>query len=474
MAEHGFTVAVYNRTVSRVDDFHGSIAEDTLRARVVPAHSLDELVASLKDSPKRVMLMVKAGPPVDEFIDLLVPLLQTGDIIIDGGNSHFADTDRRCKQLARHGMHYVGCGVSGGEEGARRGPSLMPGGSEAAWPHLCGILQSIAARSQFLASAPCCAWLGAGGAGHFVKMVHNGIEYGDMQLIGEAYHIMRDGLGMSAMEQAGVFDAWNSAELQSFLIEATRDILRVAVDPKALKRVDNGGVSLVDLIKDVTGQKGTGKWTAVSALDLGVPVTLISEAVQTRILSSLRSERLAVAQAYPNKSSSRTELSLDDLRAAVFASKIISYAQGFMMLREASAAFDWRLNFAAVAVLWSGGCIIRSSFLRDIHAAYQRDPALASLLLDPFFQQALQASEPGWRRTVAAFVSAGLPCPALGSALSFFDGYRCARLPANLLQAQRDYFGAHQFELADGPEGQAVHFDWIGSGGAAVSSNYQA
>ena len=473
MAEHGYTVAIYNRTVSRVDDFHSGISEDTLRARVIPTHSLDELIASLKDGPKRLMLMVKAGSPVDEFIGLLVPLLQAGDIVIDGGNSHFADTERRYRELAQRGMHFVGCGVSGGEEGARRGPSLMPGGSEAAWPHLSGLLQSIAARSQFLPSAPCCAWLGAGGAGHFVKMVHNGIEYGDMQLIGEAYHIMRDGLCMSPKEQARVFDAWNSAELQSFLIEATRDILCVAVNPKTLKRVDDGGVPLVDLLKDVTGQKGTGKWTVVSAFDLGVPVTLISEAVQTRILSSLLNERLAVAEAYPNKSS-KVELSLEDLRAAVFASKIISYAQGFMMLREASSAFAWNLDFAAVAVLWSGGCIIRSAFLRDIHAAYQRDPSLASLLLDPFFRQALQSSEAGWRRAVSAFVSAGLPCPALSSALSFFDGYRCARLPANLLQAQRDYFGAHQFELTDGPKGQAVHFDWIGSGGAAVSSNYQA
>lgn len=465
LADKGFTVAAYNRTTSKVDDLMKRAKESQ---RIIACHELKEFVDSLK-SPKKILLMVKAGQPVDDFIQLLIPFLREGDIVIDGGNSHYEDTNRRCKELESKKLCFVGCGVSGGEEGARNGPSLMPGGSVEAWTHLKPILQAIAARSQFSKDAACCEWLGAGGAGHFVKMVHNGIEYGDMQLIGEAYHMMRDGLHLDSEQASKVFASWNEGELQSFLIEITKDILSTRVDDQ-LQR-DPKGKALVELIRDVTGQKGTGKWTVNAGLELGVPVTVISEAVQARALSSLKEERVRMDKFYA-PSRKQVQLNLDDLKDAIYASKVISYAQGFLLLKQASQQYDWKLDFAAVALLWSGGCIIRSSFLKDIHQAYKDDPT-QHILMTNFFKDALVKAEAGWRRTVCAFVSAGLPCPALSSSLAFFDAFCTSHLPANLLQAQRDYFGAHQFEL-DSKPGEAMHFDWIESGGAMSSTNYQA
>lgn len=436
--------------------------------KIIPCHELKEFMGSLK-SPKKVLLMVKAGQPVDDFIQLLFPFLNEGDIVIDGGNSYYEDTNRRCKDFESKKLCFVGCGVSGGEEGARNGPSMMPGGSAEAWTHLKPILQAIAARSQFSKNSPCCEWLGTGGAGHFVKMVHNGIEYGDMQLIGEAYHMMRDGLNLSPEQASKVFGTWNEGELQSFLIEITKDILSTRVDDQ-LQRTPKGK-PLVELIRDITGQKGTGKWTVSAGLELGVPVTVISEAVQARALSSLREERLKVNKFYaPSKR--QAQLDLDDLRDAVYASKIVSYAQGFLLLKQASQQYNWNLDFAAVALLWSGGCIIRSSFLENIHQAY-KDGHSEHMLMTAFFKDALVKAETGWRKTICAFINAGLPCPALSSSLAFFDALCTSRLPANLLQAQRDYFGAHQFELESKP-GEAIHFDWIESGGAMSSTNYQA
>ena len=459
-------MAAYNRTTSKVDDL---MKRATREQRIIACHELKEFMGSLK-SPRKVLLMVKAGQPVDDFIQLLLPFLSEGDIVIDGGNSQYEDTSRRCKEFESRKLCFVGCGVSGGEEGARNGPSMMPGGSAEAWTHLKPMFQAIAARSQFSKNSPCCEWLGTGGAGHFVKMVHNGIEYGDMQLIGEAYHMMRDGLNLSPEQASKVFGAWNEGELQSFLIEITRDILSTRVDDQLHR--NQKGKPLVELIRDVTGQKGTGKWTVSAGLELGVPVTVISEAVQARALSSLKEERLKINRFYGSARGQTPQLDLNDLRDAVYASKIVSYAQGFLLLKQASQQYNWSLDFAAVALLWSGGCIIRSSFLKNIHQAY-KDDQLGDMLMTAFFKDALVKAEAGWRKTICAFISAGLPCPALSSSLAFFDASRTARLPANLLQAQRDYFGAHQFELESKP-GEAIHFDWIESGGAMSSSNYQA
>ncbi|KAI5694522.1 hypothetical protein M8J76_014679 [Diaphorina citri] len=460
MNDHGFTVVAYNRTTAKVDSFLANEAKGT---NIIGAHSLEELVKNLK-KPRRVMMLVKAGSAVDDFIDKLVPLLEKGDIIIDGGNSEYQDTDRRSKALEAKGLLYVGCGVSGGEDGARYGPSLMPGGNPAAWPALKPIFQSIAAK---VGSEPCCDWVGEQGAGHFVKMVHNGIEYGDMQLICEAYHLMTGALGMSHDEMSAVFEDWNKGELDSFLIEITKDILKFK---------DTDGAPLVEKIKDYAGQKGTGKWTAISALDYGVPVTLIGESVFSRCLSSLFDERQKASQVLqgpnPTYKGDKKEF-LENIRQALYASKIVSYAQGFMLMRQAAEIHGWKLNYGGIALMWRGGCIIRSVFLGNIKAAFDKNPALSNLLLDPFFKDAIHATQNSWRAVVSQSALLGIPTPAFATALAFYDGYRSKRLPANLLQAQRDYFGAHTYELLAAP-GKFVHTNWTGHGGNVSASTYDA
>ncbi len=459
MSDHGFGVAVYNRS----PDTTRAFAEGAGHGRdIVPCYSLEELVDSLKP-PRRVMLMVRAGEPVDQLIDRLIPILSAGDIIIDGGNSRFTDTNRRVAAVANAGLHFLGCGISGGEEGARYGPSIMPGGDEAAWPAVKPIFQSIAARVD---GQPCCQWVGEAGSGHYVKMVHNGIVYGDMQLISEAYHLMRGGLGLDVDAIQQVFADWNQGVLDSYLIEITADILGYR---------DESGSPLLDVILDAAGQKGTGKWTGISALDMGVPLTLISEAVYARCLSSLIEERARAAQIYdaePAGFDGDVAAAVDALRDALYASKIVSYTQGYMLMREAASEYGWRLNYGDVALMWRGGCIIRSRFLGNIKQAFEREPDLANLLTDPFFVDAIKASEAGWRSTVAGGVQLGLPLPAMSSAIAFFDGYRSQRLPANLLQAQRDYFGAHTYERVDRPRGEFFHTDWTGQGGDAASTTY--
>ncbi len=461
MDDHGYRVAVYNRTTSKVDAFLAGPAAGT---RVLGCHSLEQLVAAL-EPPRKLMLMVRAGEVVDRFIDALVPLLSPGDLIIDGGNSRYTDTVRRAERLASAGLRFLGTGISGGEEGARHGPAIMPGGDPEAWPLVRPLFQSIAAEVD---GVPCCQWVGDGGAGHYVKMVHNGIEYGDMQLIAEAYFLMREGLGMEVDEIQAVFAEWNRGQLDSYLIEITADIL-------ARKDVD--GEPLLDKILDAAGQKGTGKWTGVSALELGVPLTLIAEAVFARCLSAMKAERVRAAELLPAPEA-RFEgdrgAYIDAIRDALYASKIVSYAQGYMLMREAAKAHGWALDYGAIALIWRGGCIIRSRFLNDIHQAYAAEPDLDNLLLAPFFRQAVGAALPGWRRAVGLAVQLGLPAPAFGAALSFYDGYRCGRLPANLLQAQRDYFGAHSYERVDRPRGEFFHTDWIEGGAGAASSTYQA
>ncbi len=427
---HGFTVAVYNRTVEKVDHFVQGRAKGK---NIIGTHSIPELVATLK-SPRKIMLMVKAGKAVDDFIEQIIPHLQAGDIIIDGGNSHFPDTIRRTSYLESKGFLFIGTGVSGGEEGALKGPSIMPGGSPAAWPYVKPIFQSIAAKVAD--GTPCCDWVGENGAGHFVKMVHNGIEYGDMQLICEAYQIMHELLGMGADEMHEVFKTWNKGDLNSYLIEITRDIL-------AYKDTDNQ--PLVDKILDTAGQKGTGKWTSVTSLDLGIPLTLISEAVYARCLSAIKEERVAASNVLSGPGTRFTgdkQAFLADLEKALYASKIVSYAQGFTMLRAAAEEFKWKLNYGGIALLWRGGCIIRSVFLGKIKDAFDSNPTLANLLLDPFFKEKIESSQAAWRRVIATAVTNGIWIPAFSTALNYFDGYRNARLPANLLQAQRDYFGA--------------------------------
>jgi 6-phosphogluconate dehydrogenase len=464
MNDHGFTVVAFNRTVGKVDEFLADAAKGT---KVIGAHSLEEMV-SLLEKPRRVMLMVKAGPPVDEFIEHLLPLLEAGDIIIDGGNSLFEDTARRVKLVESKGLQFIGTGVSGGEEGARNGPSIMPGGSPGAWPHVKDIFQSIAAKVD---GAPCCDWVGEGGAGHYVKMVHNGIEYGDMQLIGEAYNILKNGLGLSNDEMEKVFTEWNTGELDSYLIEITRDIL-------AFK--DTDGQPLVDRILDTAGQKGTGKWTVQNSAELGIPITLITEAVYARCVSALKDERVKAAKKLKgpkpllpqSKKPEAKKESIAQVRDALYASKIISYAQGYMLMRAAAAEYKWNLNYGGIALMWRGGCIIRSRFLGKIKEAYDKNPKLTNLLLDDYFRGEIKRCQKGWRTVVATAVKRGIPIPAFSTALSFFDGYRSANLPANLLQAQRDYFGAHTYKRIDDPSGKDYHTNWTGKGGTTASGSY--
>ncbi|MDR3207153.1 MAG: decarboxylating NADP(+)-dependent phosphogluconate dehydrogenase [Oscillospiraceae bacterium] len=460
MESKGFTVSVFNRSVEKVKAFTEGRAKGK---NVLGAYSLEELVSQLA-TPRKIMLMVKAGQPVDDFIEKLIPLLSPGDILIDGGNSHFPDTARRTAYVESKGLLYIGTGVSGGEEGALKGPSIMPGGSPAAWEHVKPIFQAISAKVED--GSPCCEWVGAGGAGHFVKMVHNGIEYGDMQLICEAYQLLRDGLGLSAAEMHDVFTAWNQGDLDSYLIEITRDIL-------AYK--DKDGSAIVDNILDTAGQKGTGKWTGIAALDEGVALTLIGEAVFARCLSAVKEERVAAAKVLTGPKPAFTgdkKALIDAIRDALFASKIVSYAQGYTLMRAAAKTYGWDLNYGQIALMWRGGCIIRSVFLGDIKTAFDKNPALPNLLLDDYFKQAIDKAQAGWRTVCAAAVQSGLPAPAISSALAYYDGYRCARLPANLLQAQRDYFGAHTYERLDAPRGQFFHTNWTGTGGDTASSVY--
>ena len=460
MNDKGFKVVAYNRTVSKVDDFLAGPAKGT---QITGAHSLEEMVSKL-ESPRIVMLMVRAGSVVDDFIEQLVPLLDKGDIIIDGGNANFPDSTRRTQSLAEKGILFVGAGVSGGEEGARHGPSIMPGGNEAAWPRVKPILQAIAAKTP--EGEPCCDWVGRDGAGHFVKMVHNGIEYGDMQLICEAYQFMKDGLGMSQDEMHQTFTAWNQTELNSYLIEITADIMGYK---------DENGEPLVEKILDTAGQKGTGKWTGINALDLGIPLTLISEAVFARCVSAFKDQRVAASKLFGHrieKIEGNREEWLEALRQALLASKIISYAQGFMLIREASEVHNWQLNYGNTALLWREGCIIRSAFLGNIRDAYENNPDLVFLGSDDYFRNILQNALPSWRKVVAKSVEAGLPMPCMTSAITFLDGYTTERLPANLLQAQRDYFGAHTYERIDQPRGQFFHTNWTGTGGDTASTTY--
>ncbi|MDD2429131.1 MAG: decarboxylating NADP(+)-dependent phosphogluconate dehydrogenase [Eubacteriales bacterium] len=461
MESKGFTVAVFNRTTQRVTDFIKSRAKGK---NIIGTYSLEELVSALS-LPRKVMLMVKAGQPVDDFIEALLPLLSKGDIIIDGGNSHFPDTARRTKYVESKGLYYIGTGVSGGEEGALKGPSIMPGGSPEAWPHVKPILQGIAAKVD---GQPCCDWVGEDGAGHFVKMVHNGIEYGDMQLICEAYLLMRDMLHMSAPEIAQVFSSWNEGELDSYLIEITADIL---------KTKDEDGLPLVDKILDTAGQKGTGKWTATAALDQGVPLTLIGEAVFARYLSADKDGRVKASQKLKNKGVQFTgdkELFVESIRRALYAAKIISYTQGYLLMASAAKEYGWNLNFGGIALMWRGGCIIRSAFLGKITDAFKEEPNLENLLFAPYFGQAVEEALPGWRSVCAEALNQGIPLPAMTSALSYYDGLRLARGSANLLQAQRDYFGAHTYERVDHERGEFFHTNWTGKGGDTSSSTYNA
>ncbi len=463
MNDKGFSVAVFNRTVSKVDDFTSGPAAG--RETIFGCHSIEQFVGKLKP-PRRVMLLVKAGPAVDAFIEKLLPLLDKGDIIIDGGNSNFKDTIRRCRQVEEQGRLYIGTGISGGEEGARHGPSIMPGGSPEAWPHVKGIFQAVAAKVED--GTPCCDWVGEDGAGHFVKMVHNGIEYGDMQLICEAYALM-EAIGMAPREMHEAFAAWNRSELNSYLIEITAEIL-AHVDEET-------GRPTVDLILDTAGQKGTGKWTGISALDLGVPLTLIGEAVFARCLSAMKDQRVAAAKKFRRSSRSPSVdrgSFLEDLRKALFASKIISYTQGFQLMQEAASEYGWDLNYGGIALMWRGGCIIRSQFLGRIGDAFNKKRRLHSLLFEPYFRSAIKKAQSAWRRMVIKAVKLGVPVPAFTAALAYFDGYRNERLPANLLQAQRDYFGAHTYERVDRPRGEFFHTNWTGTGGATTAQSYNA
>jgi 6-phosphogluconate dehydrogenase len=459
MNDHGFTVAVYNRTTSKVDEFINGAAKGT---KVIGTHAITEFIAAL-EKPRRVMLMVKAGQAVDDFIQLLIPRLEAGDIIIDGGNSNYEDTIRRTQYVESKGLLYIGTGVSGGEEGARHGPSIMPGGSPEAWEAVKPIFQSIAAK---VGGEPCCDWVGENGAGHYVKMVHNGIEYGDMQLICEAYDLMKRGLGMRNEEMHRVFARYNEGKLNSYLIEITRDILGYR---------DENGAAVIDLILDAAGQKGTGKWTVISSMDLGIPITLVSEAVYARALSAMVDERMQAARILKGpaaKFDGDKEEFVNDIEQAMYAAKIISYAQGYMLLRAAAAEYNWNLNYGGIALMWRGGCIIRSIFLGDIRNAFQRNPNLTNLLMDSFFSGQVMAAQPAWRRVVMKAAELGITIPAMASALNFFDGYRRERLPANLLQAQRDYFGAHTYERIDKSRGQFFHTNWTGRGGEVTAGKY--
>ncbi len=461
MESKGFTVAVYNRTIEKVDKFINGRGGNK---NIIGTHSIREFVETLKH-PRKVMLMVKAGKAVDDFIEQLIPYLDKGDILIDGGNSHFPDTIRRTKYVEEKGLLYIGTGVSGGEEGALLGPSIMPGGSPPAWDHVKPIFQAIAARVED--GTPCCDWVGENGAGHFVKMVHNGIEYGDMQLICEAYHIMKELLGMTPIEMHNVFKEWNKGDLDSYLIEITRDILAFN---------DEDGEPLVEKILDTAGQKGTGKWTGIAALDLGVPLTLIGEAVFARCLSAQKEERVTASKILngpPRKFTRDKKAFIEDIRKALFASKIVSYAQGYVLMREAAKEYGWNLNYGEIALMWRGGCIIRSVFLGKIKEAFDKNPELSNLLLDSYFKDKIEVTQESWRRVVATALTNGIPVPAFTTALCYYDGYRSERLPANLLQAQRDYFGAHTYERIDRPRGEFFHTNWTGKGGDTASSTYE-
>lgn len=462
MESKGFTVACFNRTVSKVDDFLNARAKGK---NIIGCHSIEEFIDSLA-KPRKVMLLIKAGGAVDAFIDQVLPLLDDGDIIIDGGNSHFPDTIRRCEYVESKGKLYIGTGVSGGEEGALLGPSIMPGGSPAAWDAVKHIFQKCCAQTDD--GQPCCDWIGENGAGHFVKMVHNGIEYGDMQMICETYQMMKQGLGLSNQEMHEVFTEWNATELDSYLIEITRDILGYK---------DEEGNEVVDLILDTAGQKGTGKWTAVAALDVGQPLTLIGEAVFARCLSALKDERVAASKVLngPKESYKGDKATLiADLKQALYASKIVSYAQGYQLMRAAAVEYKWNLNNGGIALMWRGGCIIRSVFLSKIKDAFDKNPDLVNLLIDPFFIDAIENAQAAWRRVVISAVEMGVPMPAISAALAYYDGYRCDRLPANLLQAQRDYFGAHTYERVDKDRGEFFHTNWTGRGGTTAASTYIA
>jgi 6-phosphogluconate dehydrogenase len=462
MNDHGYTVAVFNRTVSKVDEFLEGPAKGT---KIIGAKSLKDLFSSLK-RPRKVMFLVKAGQPVDDLITECLPFLEKGDLIIDGGNSNFNDTNRRAIELKAKGISFIGCGVSGGEEGARHGPSLMPGGDKDAWPLIKEIFQAIAAKAD---KDPCCDWVGDGGAGHYVKMVHNGIEYGDMQLIGEAYNLMKHSLGLGNEEISNIFSEWNKTELDSYLIEITANIF---------KYKEKDGTYLIDSILDVAGQKGTGKWTAINALDLGQPVTLIGEAVFARCLSALKDERSIASKEIKGplvaKFTGDKKEMLENIRHALYASKIISYAQGYMLMREAAKEYHWNLNYGGIALMWRGGCIIRSRFLGKIKEAFDKNPKLDNLLLDAYFKGEIEKCQKGWRKAVVFAVENGLWAPCFSTALAFFDGYRTERLAANLIQAQRDYFGAHTYERIDTPRGKFFHTNWTGTGGNVSSSTYNA
>jgi len=463
MNDHGFKVAVFNRTVSKVDDF---LADEAKGTQVVGAHSMEELAGLLK-RPRRIMMMVKAGDSVDQTIDHALPFLEKGDILIDGGNSLFTDSNRRTKALAEKGILFIGTGVSGGEEGARNGPSIMPGGNPAAWPDVKEIFQAISAKVED--GTPCCDWVGEDGAGHYVKMVHNGIEYGDMQLICEAYDLLQRGLGLNADELAEVFTEWNKGELDSYLIEISSHIFA---------KKDEDGLPIVDKILDTAGQKGTGKWTVISALDTGQPVTLIGESVFARCLSSLKEERIEASKILNGPVSKTLDPDratfIEQVRCALYCSKMISYAQGYMLLRAAAKENGWNLNMGGIALMWRGGCIIRSRFLGKIKEAFDKNPGLENLLLDSFFSSALNQYQASWRKAQIHAVELGVPTPAFSTALAFFDGYRTGRLPANLLQAQRDYFGAHTYERTDKPRGEFFHTNWTGRGGRVSSTTYNA
>ncbi|MFQ5795122.1 MAG: decarboxylating NADP(+)-dependent phosphogluconate dehydrogenase [Candidatus Bipolaricaulia bacterium] len=460
MESKGFTVSCYNRTVSKVDDFLSTRAKGK---NIIGCKSIEDFVSSLK-TPRKLMLMVKAGKAVDAVIDQILPYLDEGDIIIDGGNSHFPDTMRRTELVESKGMLYIGTGVSGGEEGALLGPSIMPGGSPKAWEHVKPIFQAICAKTDD--GEPCCDWVGENGAGHFVKMVHNGIEYGDMQMICETYQIMKQGLGMTNQQMHEVFSQWYEGELNSYLIEITRDILGYK---------DQDGNEVIDLILDTAGQKGTGKWTAIEALDLGQPLTLIGEAVFARCLSALKEKRVAASKVLSGPKpefKADKDAFIDDLRKALYASKIVSYAQGYQLMQAAAEEYKWNLNYGGIALMWRGGCIIRSVFLGKIKDAFDNNPNIDNLLLDPFFKDAVEKAQSSWRKVVTTAVEMGIPMPAISSALAFYDGYRSERLPANLLQAQRDYFGAHTYERVDKPRGEFFHTNWTGRGGTTAASTY--
>lgn len=465
MNDHGYTVVVYNRTTSKVDEF---LAREAKGTNVLGAHSIEELIAKLK-RPRRIMMLVKAGKPVDDFIEQLIPHLEAGDIIIDGGNSLFEDTNRRVAYVESKGLYYIGTGVSGGEEGARHGPSIMPGGSPEAWPHVKDIFQAVSAKVE--GGAPCCDWVGEGGAGHYVKMVHNGIEYGDMQLICEAYNLLKNGLGLTEQEMHEVFAEWNKGDLDSYLIEITANILA---------KKDDDGSPLVSKILDTAGQKGTGKWTVINSMDLGIPITLMAEAVYARCVSALKDERVRASRklkgpkaAIPAaaKADKRQAL-IEEIRAALYASKIISYAQGYMLMRSAAKEYHWNLNWGGIALMWRGGCIIRSRFLGKIKDAFDKNPKLTNLLLDDYFRGEIKKCQKGWRNVVAIAAKRGIPVPAFSTALAFYDSYRSAVLPANLLQAQRDYFGAHTYERIDKPRDEYFHTNWTGHGGVTASGSY--